>query len=102
MDLPLQSLYFYSPQMPFHQKFITMIDKMEEKQIPFFAVDVEQFSNQCKRFMIESVPTVLILKSGKEVKRLIGLIPTSVFNSVFADIYFLDPISGVYNAKETS
>ena len=86
MNLPLQSLYFYSPQMPFHQKFITMINNVETKKIPFFAIDVDQFRNQCKRFMIDSVPTVLILIGGKEVKRLTGLIPTRIFNSTFADI----------------
>lgn len=85
MDLPLQSLYFYSPQMPFHQKFITMINA-QEKNILFSAIDIEQFRNQCKRFMITSVPTILILKNGKEVKRLTGLVPTRVFKSVLADI----------------
>ena len=86
MDLPSQSLYFYSPKMPFHLKFITMISKVENKEVPFFAIDVEQFRNQCKRFMIDSVPTVLILTGGKEVKRLTGLTPTRIFNSTFADI----------------
>lgn len=85
IDLPLQSLYFYSPQMPFHQKFITMINA-QEKDLPFTAIDIEQFRNQCKRFMITSVPTILVLKSGKEVKRLTGLVPTRVFRSAFADI----------------
>src|SRR5271155_3717998 len=84
MDLPLQSLYFYSPYMPFHQKFITMISKM--KKIPFFAIDIEQFGNQGKRFAIDSIPTILILKNGKEIKRLTGIVPTNVFTSAFADI----------------
>lgn len=85
MDLPLQSLYFYSSQMPFHQKFITMINQAEGK-IPFFAIDVGQFSTQCKRFAVDSVPTIVILKGGKEIKRLTGLIRTAFFKSVFADI----------------
>lgn len=88
MDLPLQTLYFYASWMPYHKKFLTMISKMEEKykDIVFSAVDVEAFSNQCKRFSIESIPTVLILKDGKEVKRINGLTLTSAFKSAFADI----------------
>ena len=86
IDLPLQALYFYSPYMPFHQKFITMISKMKEKQIPFFAIDIEQFGNQGKRFTIDSIPTILILKNGKEIKRLTGIVSTNIFTSAFADI----------------
>lgn len=89
IDLPLQSLYFYASWMPFHNKFITMISKMEEKykNMFFYAIDVDQFANQCKRFSVSSIPTVLILKEGKEIKRIIGLTLTSAFKSAYADIY---------------
>lgn len=88
MDRPLQALYFYASWMPYHSKFLTMISKMEDKykDISFFAIDVEAFKNQCKRFSIDSIPTVLILKGGKEVKRINGLTLTSAFKSAFADI----------------
>lgn len=88
IDKPLQALYFYANWMPYHNKFITMISKIEEKykDISFSAIDVEEFKNQCKRFSIDSVPTVLILKEGKEVKRINGLVLTSAFKSAFADI----------------
>jgi thioredoxin-like negative regulator of GroEL len=74
--------------MPFHKKFLTMISKMEEKykDMPFYAIDVDQFSSQCKRFSVDSIPTVLILKGGKEVKRISGLTLTSAFKSAYADI----------------
>src|SRR5271166_216597 len=87
IDLPLQSLYFYSSWMPYHQKFLTMIEKIEEKyKIPFYAIDVDQFRNQCIRFSIDSIPTVTVLKEGKEVKRINGLVLTSAFRSMYADI----------------
>jgi|SRR5579864_7865595 len=88
IDLPLQALYFYASWMPYHKKFLTMIGKMEEKykDIVFSAIDVEAFNNQCKRFSVESIPTVLILKEGKEAKRINGLTLTSAFKSAFADI----------------
>lgn len=88
VDLPLQALYFYASWMPYHNKFLTMISKIEEKHknISFFAIDVEAFSSQCKRFSVESIPEIVILKSGKEVKRISGLTLTSAFRSAFADI----------------
>jgi thiol-disulfide isomerase/thioredoxin len=44
-DKPLQVLYFYASWMPFHQKYIIMINKMEEKykDIAFCAIDIDQF-----------------------------------------------------------
>ena len=89
MEKPIQALYFYASWMPYHNKFLTMIDKMEikYKDIIFSAIDVDQFGTQCKRFLITSIPTVLILKEGEEVKRITGLVLTSAFKSAFADIY---------------
>lgn len=84
----LISLYFYANWMPYHQKFLTMIDKVEQKykNIQFYAIDVDQFASQCKRFSVTSIPTVLILKNGKELKRINGLTLTSAFKSAFVDI----------------
>ena len=88
MDLPLQSIYFYANWMPFHHKFITMISKIEErhKDIKFLAIDVDHFASQCKRFSITSIPTVVILKNGREIKRVEGLILTSAFKNVFVNL----------------
>lgn len=88
VGLPQQSLYFYANWMPYHKKMITMISKMEEKykDMPFYAIDVDQFSSQCKRFQVDTVPTVLVLKEGKEIKRISGLVLTSAFRSAYADI----------------
>lgn len=92
----LQAIYFYAPWVPYHSKFIIMLDKMEKKylDISFHAIDTDQFNSQCKRFSVDSIPTVLILKSGKEVKRICGLTLTSAFKSVFADICNLESKNG--------
>lgn len=88
MNTPVQALYFYASWMIFHNKFMKMIAKVEEKhkEICFSAIDVDQFSNQCKRFSIDSIPTVLILEGGREVERIDGLISTDLFERAFADI----------------
>jgi hypothetical protein len=88
IDLPLQSLYFYSIFDPYHKKLITMISIIEKiYKMPFYAIDANQFNNQCKRFMVESISTVLILKNGEEIKRMKNLILTNIFKSAYADIY---------------
>jgi thioredoxin-like negative regulator of GroEL len=99
MDLPLQCLYFYGSWMPYHKKLITIINKMQEKyeDISFFAIDVDQFPNQCTRFSIESVPTMLVLRQGKEIKRINGVILTSAFRSALSDIC---NINGESHVKE--
>jgi len=84
----IQSLYFYASWMPYHKKMMIMLDKMEEKNknIEFIAIDTDHFKVLCKRFNIDSIPTVLLLKNGKELKRITGLVLTSAFRSAFADI----------------
>lgn len=88
IDLSLQALYFYANWMPLHKKFMTMSEKIEEEyNIPLFAIDVDSFSNWCKRFSIMSIPTILILKSGYEIKKINGFVSTTELMSIFADIY---------------
>lgn len=84
----IQVLYFYASWMPYHNKMLVMIDKMQEKykNINFIAIDVDYFKGLCKRFSIESIPTVLVLKNGAEIKRINGIVLTSAFKSAFADI----------------
>jgi thioredoxin 1 len=84
----IQSLYFYSSWIPYHKKMLIMIDKIEQKykDINFIAIDVDSFKGLCKRFNIESIPTVIIIDNGKEIKRIEGLVMTSAFRSVFVDI----------------
>lgn len=88
VDNGIQALYFYASWMPYHNKFLTMISKIEKKyNTVFYGIDVDQFKNQCKRFNISSIPTVLIYKNENIVKKITGLVLTSAFNSAFVDIY---------------
>lgn len=84
----IKGLYFYASWMPFHKKMLIMISKMEEKykNISFFAVDVDYFKSITKRFNVESIPTVLIIENGKEIKKINGLVMTSAFKNIVADI----------------
>lgn len=84
----IQALYFYASWMPFHKKMNIMISKIEDKykNISFIAIDVDHFTSLCKRFAVDSIPTVIVLEDGQEIKRINGLIMTSAFKSIFADI----------------
>ena len=81
-------VYFYSNWMPFHKKMLSILNKMEDnyKDIKHLSVDVDQFKTIIKRFNIESIPTVLFFKNGKEVKRIVGIVLTSAMRSTYADI----------------
>lgn len=85
----LSALYFYASWMPYHKKVLSMIDKIEEKykNIKFQAIDVDFFKNQCLRFNIKSIPSIVIFNNDKEIKRINGIVLTSAFKSVFNEIY---------------
>lgn len=84
----IQGIYFYAPWMPFQKKMNLMISKVEEKYkaVSFIGVDVDVCKGLIKRFNIDSIPTIVILSNGEEIKRINGLIMTSAFKSVFVDI----------------
>lgn len=84
----IQGLYFYATWMPFHKKMQVMISKIEEKypQVTFLGIDVDMFKTTCKRFNIDCVPTVLVMRDGQEKKRITGVVMTSAFKSAFVDI----------------
>ena len=81
-------LYFCSSWMPYHKKMIIMIKKMEEEfpDFTYFAINVDQFKQLCKRFSVTEIPTVIIFTESKEQKRITGLPMTSAFRAAFIDI----------------
>lgn len=83
-----QVLYFYRNSMPFQQLLQGMLEREQEKHrdIAFFAIDVDYFSGLCKRFSVTSIPAIILLREGKEAKRLHGLVTAASFADVFADI----------------
>jgi len=88
IDLQLQVLYFYANWAPLHKKFLSMIEKIENTyKTSCFAIDSDDFSNQCKRFSITSIPTILVLSHGNKLKKINGFISTYELISIFDDIY---------------
>jgi thioredoxin-like negative regulator of GroEL len=87
-EYPIHGLYFYRPDMPFHAKIINIITQIQEKHpdIRFYALDADQFPGPCIRFSVQSVPTLVVLKDAKEVKRIEGSVKTQEFVDLFDDI----------------
>ena len=48
-------------------------------------VDVDQEPGLAQQYQIMSIPTLLIFKGGKEVKRLVGLTPKSTLVELLAE-----------------
>jgi thioredoxin-related protein len=83
-----QTLYFYDAFLPFNLKTIYMLNNIEKKFlfVAIFAINIEFFKTLCKRFNINTIPTILIMKNGKENKRIEGLVPSQEFVTIFDDI----------------
>jgi hypothetical protein len=88
-DTQYQVLYFYRCQVPFHRKMLLMLNKMEQKypKMSFFCIDTDYFNPVCRRFKVESLPEIVILKNRAQIKRISGVMATNEFNQIFADIY---------------
>jgi thiol-disulfide isomerase/thioredoxin len=84
-------IYFYASWMPFHKRMSNLIIKLEEKykdkDIVFYAIDVDFFKNLCKRFEVDAIPTIIINKDFKLVKKINGVVMYSALKKIFADIF---------------
>lgn len=74
-SVPNLALYFYLSHMPYHPVMMDLIDAIEEKHktLKIDAIDAEYFDGLCRRFEIKAVPTLIFLKNGKIIERLIGI-----------------------------
>lgn len=44
-------------------------------KVEFYKVDIDQSMELAERFVVTTVPTVIVFKDGKEMDRLVGFIP---------------------------
>ena len=47
----------------------------EINDIKFIKVDIDEHEDLCRKYKVMSVPTLIVVDKGKEVKRNIGFIP---------------------------
>jgi len=64
------------------------IKKIEEEfpNVKFLSVEIEQVPEIAQRFRIKSLPSILLLKDGQEVKRINGLVLIDPLRKAFRDL----------------
>ena len=65
-----------------------IMSKMKEEfsDVTFFTVDVEEAPQLAKTHRIRSLPTVILLRDGQEVHRLVGAVKTAPIRKAFRDL----------------
>jgi len=88
----LQVLFFNSTWMPLNNKNLLMLQKVSKKyqSIQIFVIDIDYFSNLCRRFDISIIPSILVMRNGKEIGRVEENLKTRKLISFFNDIYAND------------
>lgn len=66
------------------KKLKPILDNLESKMhLKITRLDVEKEDDAVETYTIRSIPTVVIIKDGKEVDRISGLIPSEVLEAKF-------------------
>ena len=61
------------------------MEELAEEGYAVGKIDVDQEPGLAQQYQIMSIPTLLIFKGGKEVKRLVGLTPKSTLVELLAE-----------------
>lgn len=68
-------IYFYTPEMLYHDKFIKMMELIEKDfKIKCFSLNARGDDTLLKRFDFMSVPCLILFKDGKKYKKIEGMI----------------------------
>ena len=66
------------------KKLKPILDNLESKMnLRVFRMDVEKEDEAVENYTIRNIPTIVIVKDGKEVDRISGLIPSDVLEAKF-------------------
>ena len=66
------------------KKLKPILDNLESKMnLKVTRLDVEKEDEAVENYTIRNIPTVVILKDGKEVDRISGLVPSEVLEAKF-------------------
>lgn len=95
VNLPQRAFYFYRANLPYHSKYVIVIeDTLEKPDLPFFAIDLDQFPKFIHLYNLEQLPTIFLLKNHRIMKKIKGYHSTAKL----ADICKAEP----QEHKETS
>lgn len=77
---------FYTNDSGFCDKMKSNLNRFAEKKqnkATCFAVNLDEFPQQYKQFNISGVPSILVFKDGKEIKRILGVVPESNLEKIY-------------------
>lgn len=80
------ALDFYQASCPPCRTLEPRLERLAERyvgRVAVYRVDIERDMAVAERFGVQSIPTVLILREGKEVERLDGLITDDDLKAAF-------------------
>lgn len=80
------ALDFYQASCPPCRTLEPRLERVAQQfagRLPVYRVDVERYMAVAERFGVQSIPTVLILREGKEVERLDGWITDDDLKAAF-------------------
>lgn len=63
------------------------ISKMEQEfeGVKFLSIEIDQVPTIAQKYRIRTLPTILLLKNGREVNRITGLVLTEPMRKAFKD-----------------
>lgn len=66
----------------------SLLEKLEKEfpTINFMSIDIEDVPEITKKFKIKSLPTLVLLKEGKEINRINGLVLINSLRKAFNDL----------------
>ena len=69
-------LYFWAEWCGPCKRFSPIISELkEETGLPIFKIDSDANTKSAEKFRVTGIPTVLVIKDGVEVERVIGAMP---------------------------
>lgn len=74
---------FFATWCPPCQMMLKVIDTMQDAEFDILKVDIDKFPELAQKFGVMTIPTLVAIKDGQEVKKMIGVTPKEELLSIF-------------------
>jgi thioredoxin 1 len=78
-----QLLYFTAGWCPSCQNMTPIVDQLKRtNSIPIQKIDIDYDGTFVPKYNVKSVPTVIVLENGEEIKRYVGALTSNQLNNL--------------------